>query len=113
MSYEQLFLYALSLTLLMEVPVAFLLARYLYKIHDTWNIIFAGLITSTLTLPYFWFVLPHFINDRMLYIILGESAIILIEAFIYYRILKLKFSQAIIISLITNIASILGGLLII
>lgn len=112
MSYEQLFLYALSLTLLMEVPVVFLVARCLYKIYDTWNIIFAGLITSTLTLPYFWFVLPHFINDRMLYIILGESSIILIEAFIYYRILKLKFSQAIVISLIANFASILGGLLI-
>ena len=111
MAYEQMFLSALFLTLITEVPVVFLLARYLYKIHDTGNIIFAGLITSTLTLPYFWFILPYFISDRMLYIFVGESFIILIEAFIYYRILKLKFSQALIVSFFANLSSILVGLL--
>ena len=113
MSYEELFLYSLSLTLLMEVPVVFLLAKYLYKIQNTQDVIFAGLITSTLTLPYFWLVLPYFVSDRMSYIILGEVSIVLIEALIYYYILKLKFSQAMIVSLIANVVSILGGLLII
>jgi len=112
MAYEQMFLNALFLTLITEVPVVFVVSRYLYKIKDNFNIIFAGIISSVLTLPYFWFILPYFVSNRMLYIILGESSIILIEAFIYYKILKLKFSQALIISFIANASSILIGLLI-
>lgn len=111
MAYEQMFLNALFLTLITEVPVVFIAVRYLYKIKDNFNIIFAGIISSILTLPYFWFILPYFISNRMLYIILGESSIVLIEAFIYYKILKLKFSQALIISFIANLASVLIGLL--
>jgi hypothetical protein len=112
MSYEHLFLYALLLTLLAEVPVVFLCARYLYKVKDNQNIIFAGIITSTLTLPYFWFILPVFISDRLQYIVLGELFIIFIEAFIYYKIFKLKFLQALIISLFANVTSIVFGLII-
>lgn len=111
MSYEVLFLYSLIITLVVEVPVVFLLARYLYMNTDKSGIVFAGIISSTLTLPYFWFVLPIFVTDRIIYILAGESAIILVEAFIYFRLLKLKFRQALFVSLIANISSILVGLI--
>lgn len=112
MSYEQIFLWALLMTLLIEVPVVFLVNKYIYKNKNNIYVLFTGIVSSVLTLPYFWFILPAFISNRIVYIIVGEISIVLIEAFIYYCILKLKFSQAIIISLIANIASILGGLLI-
>ena len=112
MIYEQLFLYALLITLISEVFVVFFILRYKYKNYNNSDIVFAGIISSTLTLPYFWFILPEFITDRIIYIIVGESAIILIEAFIYFYLLKLKFSQALIVSLIANIASILIGLIV-
>lgn len=112
MIYEYLFLYALLATLLTEVLVVFLILRYRYKNYNNLCIVFAGVISSALTLPYFWFILPSFISDRMMYIIVGETSIILIEAFIYFYLLKLKFSQALIISLVANIASILVGLVI-
>ena len=112
MIYEHLFLYALLATVIIEVFVVFLILRYKYKNYNNGSILFAGVVSSALTLPYFWFVLPSFISDRIMYIIVGETSIILIEAFIYFHLLKLKFSQALIISLVANIASILVGLVI-
>ena len=111
MSYEKLFLYSLAITLLIEVPIVFLLAKYTYKITSKWNVIFAGIITSTLTLPYLWFILPLYISDRTIYIIVGEILVVLIEAFIYYRVLKLKFIQALLVSFIANLVSFSIGLL--
>lgn len=111
MSYEQSFLYSLFLTLLIEVPIVYFLVQYLYKKNEKGDILIAGIISSVLTLPYFWFILPAFVSNRIVYIILGESVIILIEAFIYHRLLKLKFTQALFVSLVANLASALFGLL--
>lgn len=111
MSYEVLFLYSLIITLTVEVPVVFLLVKYLYKNTDKWGIVFAGIISSTLTLPYFWFILPAFITNRFIYIFIGEAVIIFIEAFIYFRLLKLRFYQALFVSFVANLASVLVGLL--
>lgn len=112
MAYEISFLYSLFITLLIEVPIVFFFVHYLYKKLEKWNIVFVGIITSTLTLPYFWFILPMYISDRTFYILVGESIIILIEAFIYFRSLKLKIGQALLISLIANLTSVLVGLII-
>ena len=111
MSYEELFLRSLVLTLLVEVPIVFVLSKYVYKLINKWNVVFVAVLASALTLPYFWFVLPAYISERTLYIIVGESVIILIEAFIFHRLLKLKIGQALLVSLIANLASILVGLL--
>ncbi len=112
MSYENYFLISLFLTLVVEIPVLYLISRYFYKVNNNWNIVLSGILASVLTLPYFWFVLPAFIINRSIYVFAGESMIILVEAFIYFKLLKLKFKQALAISLIANLASILVGLLI-
>lgn len=112
MSYEIIFLYSLFVTIAVEVFVVLFISQYFFKIQDKFKIIFAGIISSALTLPYFWFVLPAFIPDRVIYIIVGETAIVFIEAFIYFYLLKLKFKQAFILSLLANLSSILVGLLI-
>jgi hypothetical protein len=111
MQYEQLFLRALALTLIVEVPVVFLLVKYWLKKSAYVDIVFSGIIASSLTLPYFWFVLPVYIFEKNLYNIAGEILIIIVESLIYWRFLKLKFGQALFVSLVANLASILIGIM--
>ena len=111
MTYEQHFLWSLIATLAIEVPVAFVLIRHVYRKSKNADVIFAGIIASSLTLPYLWFVLPSFIPSRTAYICIGESAIVLIEAFVYYKILKISAKQAFVVSLMANIASVLFGII--
>jgi len=82
MSYEQKFLFSLLLTLIVEIPVAVLLVKYFFKDKEIKisKIVFTGFVVSTLTLPYFWLILPFYISNRGLYICIGEASIILIEA---------------------------------
>ena len=114
MGYEKKFILSLLLTLIIEVPVIFILIRYFCKNKNikTKNIVFVGVLASSLTLPYLWFVLPAFIFNRTIYIILGESLVVLVEAIIYLKLLKLKIFDSFIISLFANLASVIVGLLI-
>lgn len=113
MLYEQKFLLSLFLTLISEVPVAFILIRYIYKYKniEISTILFVGVLASLLTLPYLWFILPAFVFDRTIFVITGESLVILVEAFIYYKLLKLKTINAFAVSLVANLASVIFGLL--
>jgi hypothetical protein len=111
MQYEQLFLISLLLTVLIEGIVVVVLARYFYGMRNYFGLIATSFLASALTLPYFWFVLPIYIHQRLLYIVVGESIIVLVEAFIYWRSLKIKPQHALTISLVANIVSIAAGLL--
>ncbi len=114
MLYEQKFLFSLLLTLIIEIPIVVIFVIFFYKYREIKisKIVFAGLIASLLTLPYFWFVLPAYIPSRSLYIFISEVLIIFIEAIIYNQFLKLKLSKAFVVSLVANIASIFLGLVI-
>ena len=113
MFYEQKFLLSLLLTLAVEIPTVLILLRFFYKekLIKTPKVILAGFIASALTLPYFWFILPSYISDRGLYIIIGESLIVLIEMFLYNQLLNLNLKKAFVISFTANALSILIGLL--
>ena len=113
MIYEQKFLFSLLLTLIIEIPIVVLLLKSFYKQNEIKisNIIFVGFIASALTLPYFWFILPAYITDRLLFVLYGEMIIICIETVLYYQLLKLKLTKSFVISLIANIMSILVGLI--
>ena len=114
MFYEQKFFLSLLLTLIIEIPLVLFLVKYLFKQKEIkiFKIVFAGFIASTLTLPYFWFILPIYISSRGLYIYLGETLIVFTEAIIYNQFLELKFSRAFTASLVANIISIIFGLII-
>jgi len=114
MLYEQKFLFSLLLSLIVEITIAVFLVKRLYKHKEIKisKIVIAGFIASTLTLPYFWFVLPVYISSRSLYVFIGEVLIIFVEAVIYNQFLKLKLSNAFIVSLVVNIVSIFLGLVI-
>jgi len=73
------------------------------------KIILISFITSALTLPYLWFVLPAIISNRGVYMIGGELLVILVETIIYNQLFKLKLSEALVVSLVANTASILLG----
>jgi len=113
MLYEQKFLFSLLFTSIVEIPIVIFLVRSFYKQKDIKisKIIFVGFITSALTLPYFWFVLPAYITDRLLFMLYGEIIIICIEMVIYNQLLKLKLIRSFAVSLITNSMSILAGLI--
>lgn len=113
MTYEQEFLRALLCTLAVEVPIVFLLLKYVYQLEmQVTKIIFTGIVASTLTLPYLWFVLPAFIFDWTLFSCIGETAVIVVEAIIYKEFLNLTITQALVVSLVSNGASIIFGLLV-
>lgn len=111
MAYEQKFLFSLFLTLIVEIPIAVFLVKYFYKHKEIKisKIAFVGLIASALTLPYFWFLLPSYISNRNLYIFFGEFLIVFIETIIYNQFLRLKLSEAFIMSLIANVGSAFFG----
>ena len=113
MSYEQNFLCALLFTLVVEVSVVIVLLKYLYRLAmPISRIIFAGIVASMLTLPYLWFVLPTFIHNWPMFVIFGETAVVLTEAVIYKEFLNLKLTHAFIVSLLSNGASVVLGLLV-
>lgn len=113
MIYEQKFLLSLLLTLIVEIPIVVLLVKSFYKQKEIKisKIIFVGFISSALTLPYFWFILPTYITDRLLFMLYGEIIIVCIEMVIYNQLLKLKLTRSFIVSLVANSMSVLAGLI--
>lgn len=113
MLYEQKFLLSLILTLTIELPIIFILVRYVYKYRqiEISRILFVGFIASALTLPYLWFILPVYFRDRSAYIMVGESFAIIAEAIIYNRLLNLKLFESFKVSLAANIVSVILGTL--
>lgn len=112
MSYELKFLLALLITVAIETAVLFLILKYFFEKPKLGLILFLGFICSFSTLPYLWFVLPVFIKTRYQFVIVAESFAVIIEALVYYVVLKVRFKNAFVISLICNMASFLAGLFI-
>lgn len=110
-SYERRFLLALLLTWLIEIPILFLLARFVFKVRQVsaWRILGAGLLASGLTLPYLWFLLPSILTTAT-GIYLGEVLVFLVEALLYRWLLGLSYPKALLLSFTANAASFLLGL---
>jgi hypothetical protein len=110
-SYERRFLLALLLTWLIELPVLFLLARFVFKVRQvsTGRILLAGMLASALTLPYLWFLLPSILTTAM-GIYLGEVLVFLVEALLYRWLLGLSYPKALLLSFTANAISFLLGL---
>ncbi len=106
------FLYSVLVTLLIEVPLAFLFLRFFLYANNKnlrLRIFCITSFASLITMPYVWFVLPYFINDYNLYFIIAESLVIIAESLIYYTLLELRFQYAIIVSFLTNVISAIAG----
>ena len=106
MVYETKFLVSLAITLLIEVPLAVIAFRYILKLREVSlrTIIFVGILASSLTLPYLWFIIPRYVDAR-LYLLWGETIIILAEAVIYNQLLNIKIIKALLASTSINLIS--------
>jgi len=110
MLYETRFLIALLFTYLIEVPVAYVLMRFLFKVKDRFRILTVAVLTSLVTLPYLWFVLPPYVDAR-LYVVSGEFLVVISEALLICMLLKLRLDKAFFVSLVANSASYFFGVL--
>ncbi len=109
-SYEMSFIVSLIITLIIELPVAFLLLENILKIRKkSWDVLLTGSVASCLTLPYLWFIISSFVNTAISYIIFGETFAILVESLIYAKFLKIGIKNALILSAIANISSFIVG----
>ena len=111
MLYETEFLLALVTTWAIEIPMLFLIVRFVFR--DTAlplaRIIGIGALCTALTLPYLWFVLPPYV-DAAYYPLIGESLVVLTEAVILNRVFGLNPKRALACSLVMNAASYSLGL---
>ena len=111
--YELQFLQALALTIFTETAVLFLLLRYVYKIGktsiNTPLIVFGGILSSSATLPYVWFILPAFITNFFVYTVAAESFAVFAEACIVLFLFRLSLSKSFLFSLICNMSSFVTG----
>ena len=114
MTYELLFLKALSMTIAIETPVLIVFIRLIIRQKDVGitRLLITGFIASFATLPYLWFIFPNFIHPKMLYIIACESFAVLIESIIIYATLRTRIFISILASFVCNMISFLTGLLI-
>lgn len=111
MLYETRFLLALVTTWCIEIPVLFALIRFVLRDINQPVIRIAGVgaLCTALTLPWLWFILPPYV-DAAQYIVVGETLVFLVEAFILNRLLGLKPAGALACSFAMNLASFLLGL---
>ena len=104
------FIYASLITLVVELPLLFLIGKYLLK-TGVKKLFWVGLFTNLFSLPYLWFVFPSFIHIHN-YVYIGEIIVVLIEAIIFIKLLNINFKKSIFLSLTLNLASYLIGMLI-
>lgn len=99
------FLIAWLLTLTLELPVIYLL---LHQSAPKLKVLFAGLMASTLTLPWLWFVLSHWMDYNQ-QLLIGESLVIVIEAALLASWLQTRFRLALPTAILANLTSLLIG----
>lgn len=114
MDYELSFLKALVLTIIIETSVLFLLFKTVFRTSscNNWMLLFTGILASTATLPYLWFILPGFIKSRFYYLFIGEVSVAAFESLIIWVTLRTNYTKALIASVVCNATSFLIGLLI-
>jgi hypothetical protein len=102
------------LTILIETIVLFIIAK-LFRKEDqisNWRLTLIWILASTITLPLLRFVLPLFVVDEIIYTVIWELSIVLIEVFIIKYWLKVSRWKAILASVICNLYSFLVWLLV-
>lgn len=109
-SFEADFLLALAVTVLIETAVLLAAWRWLGGgAAIRWRrLALAGALPSIASMPYLWFILPHFVNGPA-YVPLGESLVVLAEAPILAVVLEWRPARALLASVLCNGASFLAG----
>ncbi len=109
-TYEHAFLMAWAITVGIETTVLLLLNKW-QKNATMSDVLFAGIISSSLTIPYLWFVMPIFFDSRTAYVFISEGLIVVVEGLLLYKLLSLSLARALAASFIANMVSIAVGFL--
>jgi hypothetical protein len=106
LSIEARFLFALAATCAIETAVLAGGWRWLGRGRPRrwYRLCLAGVLPSAMSLPYLWFVLPHFVNGPA-YIPLGEGLVVLVEAPVLAALLDWRPARALVASLLCNAGS--------
>lgn len=99
------------LTILIETIALFAIAKLFRKKEQISNkrLILVWILASTITLPLLRFLLPLFVTDERIYIVVWELVVTLIEIFIIKYWLKISRWKAILTSIVCNLCSYLLG----
>ncbi len=113
MDYDLLFVKSLLLTIFIETMGLILFFRFVIRDEKISidRLLSAGITASFATLPYLWFVLPNWVDQKLEYVLIGESFAVLMETFIIGAILRTKLLKSFLSSLICNLTSFLIGLI--
>ena len=103
------FLIVLPIDLVIECAALIACQYFLFKrsvqTAPVLSVVLAGVIATSLTLPYVWFIIPFFIRGRIPYLVVSEAFAVLVEGFIYCFILKIRLRVGLLVSLLANAAS--------
>lgn len=113
MRYEGMFLRALGATVAIETATLWGLTRLAGRGGDrppTGRVLANGILCSSATLPYLWFVLPAWVQGRTALMAIGEPAVTLAEAGILALALPAEPAKALALSFACNLISFLIGL---
>jgi len=95
------FLIALFILIVIKIPfLRYLLRKKVSKRLST----IVGIIATTSTLPYLWFVLPVYIRNPYT-IEIGITFVILVEALIFYYLFRLTYLRCLTYSFYINISA--------
>jgi hypothetical protein len=114
MEYEIQFLKALALTLVVELLVLFVLFKTIYKETKVSNglLLLTGVVPSMATLPYLWFIIPLFVHNHLVYMVICELSAVMVEWLIIQGLLRIPYGKALLVSFLCNAISFSIGLLI-
>jgi hypothetical protein len=102
------------LTILIETIVLFIITKLFRKEDQISNsrLILVWILASTITLPLLRFVFPLFVADEIVYMVVWELFVTLIEIFVIKYWLRVSRGKAILASIFCNLCSYLIWLLI-
>lgn len=112
----RLFFSHLLLTIILELPVLFVLIRKVFKIKaneiSTKTLFWCGILCSFATYPYVWYVFPALIANQTHALVVAEVVVILVEFILIKEILKISVFRSFAASLLCNLFTIVLGLFI-
>jgi hypothetical protein len=111
--YILLFFRALVVTITIETAVlfVFLFLRRRRSRNLVIRVLVAGIVASSVTLPFVWFVFPAIIENRTLFLAVAELFAFVAEAPIIRGMVKTTWLEAAMASFCANGVSFISGLL--
>jgi len=115
------FLKALIITIVIEAITIYFVSSFLakkyrrksYAIRTARDIFLLGILPSSLTLPYLWFVIPFFIVDATQRILIGELLVVVFEALLFKLLTRFNLKICLGMSFLANFTSFAIGRLLV